>query len=100
MAKTYGVVIAVSQIDATGEGQEYLTMNQLRGSKTDKAGEADAIITIGRSNDPAKRHSRFIHVPKNKLLGGPHSREEYRHGYFEVTIKPEIGRYITNMKGK
>lgn len=100
LAKTYGVVIAVSQIDASGEGQEYITMNQLRGSKTDKAGEADAIVTIGKSGDAAKRHYRFIHIPKNKLAGGGSSKEEYRHGYFETTIKAELGRYISHMKGK
>lgn len=93
LAKKYGPVIAVSQVDGTGEGQEWIYMNQLRGSKTDKIGEADAIITIGKSNDPAKEYNRYIHVPKNKLFGGPDSKEEFRHGYFEVKINPAIARY-------
>lgn len=93
LAKKYGLVIAVSQVDGSGEGVEWIQMNQLRGSKTDKVGEADAIITIGKSNDPHKEFDRFIHVPKNKLFGGSLSEERFRHGYFEVKIQPEIARY-------
>lgn len=93
LAKKYGPVITASQVDGTGEGQEWIYMNQLRGSKTDKVGEADAIVTIGRSNDPSKEYHRYIHVPKNKLHGGVVSKEEHRHGYFEVLIKPTIARY-------
>lgn len=96
--KEYGPVITASQIDGTGEGVKWLTMGQLRGSKTDKQGEADAIITIGSCNDPALTNNRYIHIPKNKLHGGPRSREEFRHGYFEVMIKPEIARYVTSIK--
>jgi len=86
-------VIAVSQVSGSGEGQRWIYQDQLRGSTTDKAGEADAIVTIGRVNDPALVNSRFIHVPKNKLLGGGKSEEEFRHGYFECEIAPEIARY-------
>lgn len=93
MAKKYGPVIAASQVDGSGEGQEWIYMNQLRGSKTDKVGEADAIITIGKSNNSAKEYNRYIHVPKNKLFGGKDSKEEFRHGYFEVLIDPSIARY-------
>ena len=92
-------VIAVSQVDGTGEGQKWLNMNQLRGSKTDKAGEADAIITIGKDSDPKNENQRYIHVPKNQLFGGPRTQEAYRHGYFEVQIMPSIARYKSNMKG-
>lgn len=86
-------VIAVSQVSGSGEGQKWIYQDQLRGSTTDKAGEADAIVTIGKVNDPALINSRFIHVPKNKLLGGGKSMEEFRHGYFECLIRPEIARY-------
>lgn len=93
LSKKYGPVIAISQVDGTGEGQEWIYMNQLRGSKTDKIGEADAIVTIGKSNDPSKEYNRYIHVPKNKLFGGGSSDESFRHGYFEVRINPPIARY-------
>ena len=54
IAKEYCPVIAISQVDGTGEGEKWIQMNQLRGSKTDKIGEADAIITIGRSFEKSK----------------------------------------------
>jgi len=75
-------------------------MNQLRGSKTDKIGEADAIITIGKSNEPGMDLQRYIHVPKNKLFGGDETIETHRHGCFEVEIKPSIARYISMWKVK
>jgi hypothetical protein len=93
LSHQYGPVIAITQCDGSSEGQKYIHMNQLRGSKVDKPAEADAIITVGKSNDPADRLRRFIHVPKNKLAGGPISLEAEREGYFEVSIQPEIARY-------
>lgn len=93
LAHEYGPVIAASQASEGAEGQQYVFQDQLRGSKTDKAGEADAIITIGKVHDPAKETTRYIHVPKNKLDGGLRSVEKDRHGYWEVQIRPEIARY-------
>jgi len=98
IAKTYCPVIAVSQVDGTGEGEKWIYMNQLRGSKTDKIGEADAIVTIGKSNEPGMDLHRFIHVPKNKLLGDDTTLEAHRHGTFEVAIDPSHARYISKWK--
>ena len=98
VAKEYCPVIAISQVDGTGEGEKWIQMNQLRGSKTDKIGEADAIITIGKSNEPAMDLQRFIHVPKNKLFGGKDSLEAHRHGCFEVEIEPAKARYVSKWK--
>jgi replicative DNA helicase len=98
VAKTYCPVIAISQVDGTGEGEKWIKMNQLRGSKTDKVGEADAIVTIGKSNEAGMDLDRFIHVPKNKLFGGPESIEVHRHGTFEVTIEPARARFISKWK--
>ena len=100
IAKEYCPVIAISQVDGTGEGEKWIQMNQLRGSKTDKIGEADAIITIGKSNEPAMDLQRFIHVPKNKLFGGKDSLEAHRHGCFEVEIEPAKARYKSKWKVK
>jgi hypothetical protein len=63
----------------------------LRGSKTDKAGEADLIITLGR--DKEEEYKRYLHLPKNKLWGSSATLEAHRHGKFEVSIQPEIARY-------
>ncbi len=93
LSHEYGPVIAASQASEGAEGEQWVYQHQLRGSKTDKAGEADAIITIGKVHDAAKEFTRYIHVPKNKLDGGPRSVEKERHGFWEVSIKPEIARY-------
>ena len=98
VAKEYCPVIAISQVDGTGEGEKWIQMNQLRGSKTDKIGEADAIVTIGKSNEPGMDLQRFIHVPKNKLFGGPETLEAHRHGCFEVDIEPAKARYVSKWK--
>lgn len=98
IAKEYCPVIAISQVDGSGEGEKWIQMNQLRGSKTDKIGEADAIITIGKSNEPAMDLHRFIHIPKNKLFGGAETLEPHRHGCFEVDINPSIARYVSKWK--
>lgn len=98
LAKRYCPIIAVSQVDGTGEGEKWLHMNQLRGSKTDKVGEADAIITIGKSNEPGMDLDRFINIPKNKLFGGAGSDELFRHGMFEVSIEPAKARYVSKIK--
>jgi len=93
LAHEYGPVVAVSQSDASGAASKFLTMDQLRGSKVDKPGEADAIITIGKSDELTLRDKRYIHVPKNKLFGGPRTEEKERHGFWEVEIRPDIARY-------
>ena len=91
ISKKYCPVIAVSQLDATAEGEKYPGMDKLRGSKTDKPGEADAIILIGNMKDGTLK--RYINVDKNKLVGGPMSLEAHRHGKFEVEIIPHLARY-------
>lgn len=92
-AKKFGPVIAASQIDASAAGLMYVSEEKLRGSKTDKAGEADAIIMLGFDADPSKPNRRGLHLPKNKLFGGPRSKPELRHGCFEIEIQPEIARF-------
>ncbi len=100
IAKTYCPVIAVSQASETAENTMYIEQNQLRGSRTDKAAECDAIITIGRLHFDAIPNRRYINIAKNKLWGGPRSLEPYRHGRFEVEIDPPIARYTSKWKLK
>jgi hypothetical protein len=94
LSHKYGPTFAITQCDGTADGSQYIKMNQLRGSKVDKPAEADAIITVGKVDNPAMKNKRFIHVPKNKLFGGPRSDEAFREGYWEVEIKPEVARYV------
>lgn len=95
LAKKYGIVFALAQADGSAEGQKWIFQDQLYGSKTGVQGEADVIITIGAVHDPKFKLDRFIHVPKNKLPGGPRSDPTKRHGYFTVTIDPDRATFIT-----
>ncbi len=100
LAREYGPVIAASQLS---EGVEmipdppFIGYNYLRGSKTDKPGEADAIITIGKFQKPATTDEemiRTINVPKNKLPGGGRYKVELeRHGKYLVKLDPLRARY-------
>ena len=92
-AKEYCPVITVHQADGSAENEKYITMNQLYQSKTGIQGEADAIVTIGRTTQLGYEQSRFIYVPKNKLPGGPLSDPALRNGKFEIQILPEIARF-------
>jgi replicative DNA helicase len=95
LAKLYCPVISISQISESGEGMKWLNNSMLRGSKTDKAGEADYIILIGKENEVGKDLERYITIGKNKLFGGADTLEAHRHGNFEVGINPSIARYTT-----
>jgi replicative DNA helicase len=65
LAKEHCPVIAVHQADGTSENVQWITMSHLAGSRQAIQGEADFIITVGRTKEtPA---ARYIHTPKNKL---------------------------------
>jgi len=87
--KEYAPVIGTIQADASAEGQMWIEMSQIYGSKTGIQGEADYIIAIGQSHDPAFTNTRFIHTPKNKASGDT----VIRNLKSEVKFRPEIGRY-------
>ena len=100
LARTYGPVIAASQLSATAvdlKDPPFIGMDALRGSKTDKPGEADAVITLGKYKEPKTPEEemiRTINVPKNKLPGGGTKQmESERHGQYLVTIDPIRARF-------
>lgn len=100
LARTYGPVIAASQLSASAidlKDPPFIGIDALRGSKTDKPGEADAVITLGKYKDPQSTDEemvRTINVPKNKLPGGgPKQTESERHGQYLVTIDPIRARF-------
>ena len=88
LAKAYAPVLTVHQADGSAENVEWIDMSQLHMSKTGIQGEADAIITIGRTRE--KPASRFIYIPKNKMQGDDPS---LRNGMFEVTLNGECARF-------
>jgi len=100
LAREYGPVIAASQLTAGVDEMKdppFIGMEALRGSKTDKPGEADAVITIGKYQAPSTPDEeviRTINVPKNKLPGGgKHQIESERHGKYIVKIDTLRARY-------
>lgn len=100
LARTYGPVIAASQLSASAidlKDPPYIGLDALRGSKTDKPGEADAVVTLGKYKEPKSPEEemlRTINVPKNKLSGnGPYSVESERHGQYLVVIDPVHARF-------
>lgn len=92
-AGEHAPVLNIHQADGTAEGQQWINMAQMYGSKTAIQAHVDALICIGRSIDPGHELSRFINIPKNKLTGGPKSDESLRNGKFEVIIEPQIARF-------
>ena len=93
-------MIAASQLNGNVDALKdppFIGMDSLRGSKTDKPGEADAIITIGKYQTPStpeEKLLRTINIPKNKLPGGgKHQVEEERHGQYMVKIDALRARY-------
>ena len=100
LARTYGPVIAASQLSASAidlRDPPFIGLDALRGSKTDKPGEADAVVTIGKFKEPKNSEEemlRTINVPKNKLQGnGPRSVEAERHGQYLVAIDAVRARF-------
>ena len=87
-------VISATQTDVSGADTRYVGMDQLRGSKVDKPGEADLLISISKNKDlTADQNRRYIYIAKNKLAGGGMFEEALRHGTFEVNINGPIARY-------
>lgn len=94
LADKYAPVINVHQADGTAQGEAYIQMHQLYNSRVGIQGEADAIIGIGRSYDPSvDPETRFLHISKNKLDGGPRSVDTERNGKYEIQILRNIARY-------
>ena len=100
LARNYGPVIAASQLSASVvdlKDPPFIGMDALRGSKTDKPGEADVVLTIGKYKEPKSPEEemiRTINVPKNKLPGGGTKQmESERHGQYLVTIDPIRARF-------
>lgn len=60
-------VIATSQLSGDADGELFPKLSLLANSKTGKAGAADAVIMLGRSNSADLQQSRFISTPKNKM---------------------------------
>lgn len=93
LAKEYCPVLSVGQADATADGRKWINENQMDGGKTGKPSETDFTIGIGKIRDDGYEFIRYLHISRNKLKGGKHSKVEYRHGKFDVLLRPEYSLY-------
>jgi hypothetical protein len=78
------MVMAVAQAGATA-GQ-WVTMDDINGSKTDVPGELDWGVGIGMINEPGLEFKRYFNIFKNKMKYG-------RKGRGEADFDPERCRY-------
>jgi len=104
IAKLYAPVLGVSQCDASVkffdkessqvQYSRIIDMSQLRGSKVDKPGELDIIITIGQ--DKTYPTKRYINVAKQKQEGEDSAWMNLQ-GY-EVDFDGNVCRYSDTWK--
>ncbi|AJY42640.1 hypothetical protein BW21_2447 [Burkholderia humptydooensis] len=83
------VAIATSQLNGEADGEVFPKLSMLANSKTGKAGAADAVIMLGRSNNVDLQNTRFISTPKNKKRRDGAPQDPRR----EVSFKGSIGRF-------
>ena len=95
LAKKYGPIIGTSQLDQSAENTKYPSMGALYNSKTAVQGEADAILTIGRTEQDGP-DIRFLHTPKNKLA---YADNEWRNVGASVRIDKAKAQIIS-MRGE
>lgn len=94
VAKKYNcAVIGVCQAGGTAENKKKLVMTDVDSSHTAKQGEADWILGIGKVEGDGMENVRYFNIIKNKLVGDEDSNPDLRHGFFDVIIDPEVGRY-------
>lgn len=74
------------------EGEQYIGMDKLDGTKTGVPGEAEVVITFGHTNKPEDEGTRYVNIPKNKSLACP--KEEYRHSKWIVKMDSAIARVV------
>lgn len=92
IAKDYCPLIGVHQATGEAEGVRWLNMGMLHYSRVGVQGEADALITIGREPDGGR--SRFITLPKNKIVNPAFPNEA--NGKWEVELDADRARFEEN----
>lgn len=89
LCKEYAPLMAVHQAGGDADNVKWIEQSMLYFGKTGPQGEADAIITMGRLTD--RGNSRYLYVPKNKLLTP--GNNAMRNGRYEIEIDPEHARF-------
>jgi replicative DNA helicase len=89
MVRLNCIGIATSQISQDGDDMRFPALPMLKDSKTGKQGACDFQLMIGSISDPAFVHSRFLSLPKNKLMR-PDGKKDPK---AEVNFDPVRARY-------
>lgn len=97
LAEEYAPVVSIWQGDSTADNVEWLSMNQVYGSKTDLQATADVLLLIGYTDTPGCEFERYFSIAKNKLPGGPRTDPKLRKAKFVVDIDTEHGRFESRM---
>lgn len=92
ICKEYAPVMNSHQADAQAHGEKWIEMDRLYGSKTGIQGEADVIITLGRSLEVSEQRERYIYVPKNKEPDGTDPLKA--NGKHISKVDMSIGRFL------
>lgn len=93
VAKEVCPVINIHQAGGEGEGVKWLNMNHVDEVKTAAQAHCDWILGLGKSNAEGMEQIRYASVSKNKLLGGPETDPNLRHGKMEILIDAQRARY-------
>ncbi|QXN67670.1 putative DNA helicase [Vibrio phage VP41s3] len=93
IAKKHASVMVTHQADAQAEGQKWLDMSMMYGSKTAAQGEADTIIMMGRTHDETEKNLRFLSITKNKNAVGPDVDPSLREGQAEIEIVGDTAEF-------
>ncbi|WP_201772583.1 DnaB-like helicase C-terminal domain-containing protein [Vibrio cholerae] len=93
IAKKYASVMVTHQADAQAEGQKWLDMSMMYGSKTAAQGEADTIIMMGRTHEESEKAVRFLTIAKNKNAVGPDVDPSLREGRAELLIVGDTAEF-------
>ncbi|WP_312883515.1 DnaB-like helicase C-terminal domain-containing protein [Paraburkholderia youngii] len=81
--------IATSQLNGDADGEIFPKLSMLANSRTGKAGAADVVLMLGRSNNPDLQNTRFISTPKNKRRRDGAPQDPRR----EVSFKGATARF-------
>lgn len=91
------IVLVLLQADATAEGNPWMDQSQIYGSKTGVQGETDALIMIGKKNDPACVDLRYVNITRNKLVGGgPIWNPAHQYLKSEIKFDTHRAQYTTS----
>jgi len=93
VARNYAPVITISQLSADADDPSYDgSFTAVRGSKVDKPGELDVIVTIQKERGGKyPENARILTISKNKMIGP--LEESLRHATHVVYIDEVHARY-------